>query len=75
MSPTPCLNTCHPHHTPLQDKPFLFARFHRWLKPGGRVLITDYCSGKDKPEEWSEEFRCYVVQRGYHLVTVRRYSE
>ncbi|CAI7927801.1 unnamed protein product, partial [Closterium sp. NIES-54] len=59
----------------IQDKPFLFARFHRWLKPGGRVLITDYCSGKDKPEEWSEEFRCYVVQRGYHLVTVRRYSE
>ncbi|CAI5525706.1 unnamed protein product [Closterium sp. Naga37s-1] len=59
----------------IQDKPFLFARFHRWLKPGGRVLITDYCSGKDKPEEWSEEFRCYVAQRGYHLVTVRRYSE
>ncbi|CAI5494648.1 unnamed protein product [Closterium sp. Naga37s-1] len=59
----------------IQDKPFLFARFHRWLKPGGRVLITDYCSGKDKEEEWSEEFRGYVAQRGYHLVTVKRYSE
>ncbi|CAI5472653.1 unnamed protein product [Closterium sp. Yama58-4] len=59
----------------IQDKPFLFSRFHRWLKPGGRVLITDYCSGKDKVEEWSEEFRGYVAQRGYHLVTIRRYSE
>ncbi|CAI5471285.1 unnamed protein product [Closterium sp. Yama58-4] len=59
----------------IQDKPFLFSRFHRWLKPGGRVLITDYCSGKDKEEQWSEEFRGYVAQRGYHLVTVKRYSE
>ncbi|CAI6004006.1 unnamed protein product [Closterium sp. NIES-64] len=59
----------------LDDKPFLFSRFHRWLKPGGRVLITDYCSGKDKEEQWSQDFKSYVAQRGYHLVTVRRYSE
>ncbi|GJP81190.1 hypothetical protein CLOP_g11357 [Closterium sp. NIES-67] len=59
----------------IQDKPHLFARFHRWLKPGGKVLITDYCSGKDKDDQWSDEFKGYVAQRGYHLVTVRRYSE
>ena len=27
----------------IQDKPALFERLLRWLKPGGRMLFTDYC--------------------------------
>ena len=27
----------------VQDKPALFERLLRWLKPGGRMLFTDYC--------------------------------
>jgi len=54
------------------DKESLFTKFYDWLKPGGRLMITDYCSG-DK-EEYSEDFLKYVHQRGYHLLTVGEYG-
>lgn len=56
----------------IDNKPGLFALFKKWLKPGGRVFITDYCCGK-KP--WSEEFDTYVKQRGYDLLTVEDYGK
>lgn len=43
----------------------------KWLKPGGKVFITDYCCGV-KP--WSSEFEAYVAQRGYDLRTVPEYG-
>ncbi|XP_023633170.1 phosphomethylethanolamine N-methyltransferase-like [Capsella rubella] len=33
----------------IQDKPALFWTFFKWLKPGGKVLITDYCRSVDAP--------------------------
>ncbi|WVZ15798.1 hypothetical protein V8G54_013364 [Vigna mungo] len=27
----------------IKDKPSLFRSFYKWLKPGGTLLITDYC--------------------------------
>lgn len=42
------------------------------MRPGGVILITDYCRG-DK-EEHSEAFLKYVHQRGYHLLTVEEYG-
>lgn len=45
----------------------------KWLKPGGKVLITDYCHG-DK-ENHSEEFVKYVMQRGYQLLSVGAYGQ
>ena len=53
------------------DKETLFANFFKWLKPGGRVFISDYCRGD---QEHSERFLKYVAQRGYHLLTVRDYG-
>ena len=38
----------------VEDKPALFARLLRWLKPGGRLLLTDYCCGEEK--ELSRDF-------------------
>ena len=38
------------------------------LKPGGRLLITDYCRGEG--EEASDGFRTYVDNRKYDLRTV-----
>lgn len=56
----------------IKDKESLFAQFKKWLKPGGRIFITDYCAGpRDK---WSSEFAAYVDQRGYDLRTVEDYG-
>lgn len=53
------------------DKPTLFARLFKFLKPGGRLVITDYlrCEGPA-----SDEFEAYVEQRGYTLHTIEEYQ-
>lgn len=56
----------------LQDKPALFQSFYKWLKPGGRVLISDYCK---KAGPASEEFAAYIKQRGYDLHDVEAYGQ
>ncbi|EGZ22642.1 hypothetical protein PHYSODRAFT_345888 [Phytophthora sojae] len=54
------------------DKQALFAKFFRWLKPGGRVLISDYCQGEQEP---SDRFKAYVAGRGYHLLSPSQYGK
>lgn len=56
----------------IQDKPALFKSFYNWLKPGGRVLISDYCRSAGSP---SEEFSKYIKQRGYDLHDVEAYGQ
>jgi phosphoethanolamine N-methyltransferase len=56
----------------IADKPALFKKFLMWLKPGGRLMITDYCCGTDP---WTDEFTKYVHQRGYHLMDVQTYGK
>lgn len=56
----------------IDDKRSLFAQFKKWLKPGGKVFISDYCCGK-KP--WSDEFAAYVESRGYDLKTPQEYGQ
>ncbi|KAH7682533.1 phosphoethanolamine N-methyltransferase protein [Dioscorea alata] len=56
----------------IQDKPSLFKEFFRWLKPGGKVLISDYCKNPGTP---SEEFKEYIKQRGYDLHDVETYGK
>ncbi|CAD6237280.1 unnamed protein product [Miscanthus lutarioriparius] len=56
----------------IQDKPSLFKSFFRWLKPGGKVLISDYCKSPGKP---SEQFAAYIKQRGYDLHDVEAYGQ
>lgn len=56
----------------MQDKPALFKRFYKWLKPGGRVLISDYCKAPSTP---SEDFAAYIKQRGYDLHSVQEYGQ
>ena len=55
----------------IQDKLNLFKLFENCLKPGGKLVITDYCCGDGKH---SQEFQKYVEQRGYHLMTVSEYG-
>ncbi|XP_008278560.1 phosphoethanolamine methyltransferase isoform X2 [Stegastes partitus] len=56
----------------IDDKLALFKRFHSWLKPGGQLLISDYCCG-EKP--WTPAFEAYVKQRGYVLYTPTQYGK
>jgi len=55
------------------DKEALFAQFLKWLKPGGKLMISDYCHG-DKLE-YSDDFLKYVHQRGYHMMKVADYGQ
>uniref|UniRef100_A0A7C8Z6X3 phosphoethanolamine N-methyltransferase n=1 Tax=Opuntia streptacantha TaxID=393608 RepID=A0A7C8Z6X3_OPUST len=56
----------------IQDKPALFKSFYKWLKPGGKVLISDYCKRAGQP---SPEFAQYIKQRGYDLHDVQEYGQ
>jgi len=55
-----------------QDKPALFRTFYKWLKPGGKVLITDYCRSPKTP---SPDFAIYIKKRGYDLHDVQAYGQ
>lgn len=56
----------------IEDKLTLFKRFQEMLKPGGRLLITDYCRAAQEP---SPDFAAYISQRGYHLHPVQEYGQ
>ena len=49
-----------------------FCGVKDWLKPGGKVFITDYCCG---PKPWSDNSAAYVEQRGYTLLTPEEYGQ
>ncbi|XP_033625910.1 phosphoethanolamine N-methyltransferase-like isoform X2 [Asterias rubens] len=49
-----------------------FYMAETWLKPGGKLLISDYCCG-DLPH--TETFKMYVAQRGYTLCTPEQYGK
>ena len=55
----------------IPNKADLFARLYSVLKPGGRLLITDYCRAPGNP---SLDFAAYIAQRGYDLRTVTGYG-
>lgn len=55
----------------IADKEDLFRKFLSTLKPGGRLMISDYCCGD---QEHSQQFKDYVAQRDYKLHTVRGYG-
>jgi len=57
----------------IPPKNFLFSQFYKWMKPGGRLLITDYCCGPYN--EHSEVFKAYVAERGYTMLTVDDYAQ
>ncbi|CAG2114525.1 unnamed protein product [Medioppia subpectinata] len=56
----------------IREKPQLFQSFLRWLKPGGRVVFTDYCRGESN--SYSQEFENYVKQRDYTLYKLSEYN-
>jgi phosphoethanolamine N-methyltransferase len=55
----------------IHDKSRLFSVLKSLLRPGGKLLFTDYCCG-EKP--WNPEFSKYVDDRGYDLHTLFEYA-
>lgn len=55
----------------IADKHSLLRNFFKWLAPGGKLVFTDYCRGD---QDHSAEFKKYVAERGYNLLTVKEYE-
>lgn len=60
-------------HIGTENKAALFARLFRWLKPGGRLLITDYCRAPEEVE-LSASFSSYINRRNYSLLDPTKYG-
>ncbi|XP_028787004.1 phosphomethylethanolamine N-methyltransferase [Neltuma alba] len=56
----------------IQDKPTLFRSFYKWLKPGGKLLITDYCVSAGGP---SAEYAECIKKGGYYLHGLKAYRQ
>ncbi|KAL9982699.1 hypothetical protein ACROYT_G004775 [Oculina patagonica] len=56
----------------IDDKETLFKNFFKWLKPGGELLISDYCRG---PKDLSETMKAYIAKRQYNLLTPADYGK
>ncbi len=54
----------------ITDKSRLFSVLNSLLKPGGKLLFTDYCCGEKR---WTDEFSEYVKDRDYFLHTFPEY--
>jgi hypothetical protein len=57
------------------DKKSLCQNFFKALKPGSRVVITNYCKGNLAKAEYGQDFKDYVPGHGYHLLTVEQNSQ
>ncbi|CAM1291499.1 Uncharacterised protein g157 [Pycnogonum litorale] len=57
-------------HTPEKSK--WLNKFMEVLKPGGRLLVTDYCRGDQIN---SQEYLDYIDQRGYNVLAVSDYHQ
>ncbi|KAK2421910.1 S-adenosyl-L-methionine-dependent methyltransferase superfamily protein [Trifolium repens] len=56
----------------IKDKPTLFRSFYKWLKPGGTLLITDYCKSFGS---LSLEYSEYIRKRGYYILDIKSYCQ
>lgn len=54
----------------IENKAKLFSVLRQLLRPGGKLLFTDYCCG---PKPWNDNFTEYVKDRGYSLHTLPDY--
>jgi phosphoethanolamine N-methyltransferase len=48
-------------HVPYEKKPELWKLFHKWLKPSGQLLITDYGCGEVRKDGRTVETTAYCI--------------
>lgn len=54
----------------IQDKSSVLRKIYNVLKPGGKLVFTDYCRSDS---EGDEEFKEYISKRGYALCSFEEY--
>jgi len=57
------------------DKSTVLSSFQQWLKPGGRLLITDYCVPSTSGSTLSQGMQQYMAGRKYNLTTPEQYGQ
>eukprot|EP00850_Spirogloea_muscicola_P005479 SM000025S08374 [mRNA] locus=s25:347564:350928:- [translate_table: standard] len=57
----------------IQDKATLFSNFCTWLRPGGKLLISDYCQSEDTMKS-NTDFQAYAEQHKYFLPSFGTYG-
>lgn len=55
----------------INDKERVLRKIMSWLKPGGTLLITDYCCGT---VDLSQGFKDYIKEYHYHFLDVESYG-
>jgi len=58
----------------IAEKEQLYQKILHWLRPEGRVLVTEYVNGKKHPSH-GPEYLEYLSERGYTLLTVPEYEQ
>jgi len=61
------------HFMHFKDKEIVFDKIYKWLKPGGKLVVTDYCCADNQQK--STSFQKYVTQRGYFVISVEAYKK
>jgi len=56
----------------INDKDSLYTKIHHCLKPGGKLLVSDYSLGEAVHSKTYTEF---VAKRDYQLTTVKKYGK
>jgi len=51
----------------------MYSKVLKWLKPGGKLVISEYVHGRNHPNHTTEYVE-YIKDRGYQLVTVQEYG-
>ena len=57
----------------VEEKTKLFTNFFKWLKPGGKILVTDFTCNSDR-NNWNPRMKTFVENRKYFLLSVLEYG-
>ena len=73
--PDECYDAIHSRDAILHmhDKSTLFKKIYKSLKPGGKLLITDYCRSSDVTTKDSA-FEKYVTNHNYDIISIAQYE-
>ena len=58
----------------IAEKEKLYAKVFKWLKPGGRILVSEYVHGPKNPNH-AQDYIDYIIDRGYQLETLSDYGD